>query len=81
MKLYATIQNEAGKIASKAGNESLMIALTRGNRRMVELFFTVEALTDDKELLVIDMLNLSDGSTTRLLEREDNSNLPEYRTK
>ena len=81
MKLYATIKNEKGKIEGIGGNESLTIEINRGNRRMVELYLTVEQITDSNELIIMDLLNLSDGNTIRVYEYEINKNLPEYKAK
>ena len=78
MKLYATIKNEKGKREGIGGNEQLTIEINRGNRRMVELYLTIDQLADNKELVVLDLLNLSDGSTTRVYEHELNKTLPEY---
>lgn len=81
MKLYATIKNEKGKLEGIGGNELLTIEINRGNRRMVEFYLTIDQLTDSKELMVIDKLDLSDGNTTRVYEYEVNSKLPEYKAK
>lgn len=79
MKLHATIENENRKKVGKGGDESLTLSLNRGNMRMVEFYLTIEELSDGEELVVIDMLNLSDGETTRVYEREGCSSfLPEY---
>lgn len=80
MKLYATISNGGPLTVGKGDNENLTISLNRGNRRMVEFYYTIENLSDGNELVVIDMLNLSDGSTTRVLEHEGEKSLPEYQT-
>ena len=85
MKLYATIKNEKGKTEGIGGNEALTIEINRGNRRMVEFYLTVEHIDDNgnglNELIVLDMLNLSDGSTTRVYEHEINSKLAEHTAK
>lgn len=39
MKLYATIQNENWKTASKGGNEKLTIGLNRGNSNVATIDF------------------------------------------
>jgi len=70
MKLYANIKNEKGRINGLGGNEFITVEINRGNRRMIEFYLTIDQLTDTKELLVIDMLNLSDGNTTRVYEYE-----------
>ena len=80
MKLYVSIKNEKQKIETIGGNESLTFEINRGNRRMIEIFLTIELLTNSKELMVVDMLNLSDGSTTRIFEYEVNNKLPEHKT-
>lgn len=80
MKLYATISNGGQLTVGKGDNENLTISLNRGNRRMVEFYYTIEDLGDGNELVVIDMLNLSDGSTTRVIEHEGEKSLPEYKT-
>lgn len=81
MKLYATIKNEKGKIEGLGGNELLTIEINRGNRRMVELYLTIDQLPAGQELMVLDLLNLSDGSTTRIYKYEFYKNLPEYKAK
>ena len=76
MKLYATTKNEKGKTVSIGGNEMLTIEINKGNRRMIEFYITIETVNSEakhneiEELMVIDMLKLSDGSTSRLLEHE-----------
>jgi hypothetical protein len=83
MKLYLTAKNEKGKTEGIGGNEALTIEINRGNRRMVEFYLTIEKIDNNSnglnELVVLDMLNLSDGSTTRVYEHEINSNLPEHK--
>lgn len=79
MKLYATIKNERGKAEGVGSNELLTIEINRGNRRMVEFYLTLDRMGNNKELIVVDMLNLSDGSTTRVYEYEINKILPEYK--
>ena len=69
MKLYSTIKNEKLKTASIAGNESITIELNKGNRRMIELYATIEEV-EGVEFLAVDMLNLSDASTQRVFTYE-----------
>lgn len=69
MKLYATITNEKHKKEGLGGNEMLTLEINKGNRRMCEFYITIDDISD-KELMVIDMLNLSDGNTTRVYEYE-----------
>lgn len=76
MKLYAKIENENSKLEGMGGNESLKIEINKGNRRMCEFYITIEDIQNNggkyetKELMVIDMLNLSDGTTARVYEYE-----------
>jgi len=67
MKLYTTITNEKGKTEAVGGNELLTININKGNRRMAELYITVEDL-NDSELFVIDMLTLENGETKRVYD-------------
>lgn len=69
MKLYATTENYKGKIVGIGSNEALKINIDKGNRRMVEFYITIEE-SDNGELFVIDMLNLSDGTTKRIFDHE-----------
>jgi len=64
MKLYATIENEKGKIDGVGGNEMLTIALRQSNQVIGTLYMTL----DDTDL-VIDYAGNS-GDSMRLEEKK-----------
>jgi len=69
MKLYSTIENDKHKSCGVGSDESITMNVNKGNRRMCEFYITIEMI-NNKEFMAIDMLNLSDGSTTRVYEYE-----------
>ena len=69
MKLYATTRNTKGKAVKLGSNEGITFEIDKGNRRMFELFLTIEDL-DGKEFMACDILNLSDGITQRVFDYE-----------